>query len=76
MDWWGGGECNHNPIVLEVKGGFQKPPSPSKFNASWIVDTEFNGLLNSTSIHLDDGEGSRESLLFMENLKRLKKATI
>lgn len=76
MGGLGGGESDHNPVVSEIKGGFQKPPSPFMFNASWIADLGFNELLKSTWVHLDDDEGSRVGLLFMENLKSLKKETI
>lgn len=74
VDW--GGEFDHSLILLEVKGGTHKPPSPFKFNASWFSNPEFCDLLKTNWVHLNDQEGSRVGYLFMENLKRLKKVTL
>ena len=60
-----GGESDHNHIVLEIKGGFQKTSSPFKFNASWIADHGYHELLKSTWVHLVDDERNRAGLVFM-----------
>ena len=46
MDW--GGESDHCPIVLELRGGTQRPPSPFKFNAAWVADSTYVDLLKAT----------------------------
>lgn len=74
MEW--GRESDHNPILLEIKGGALKPPSPFKFNASWVSDPDLCDLLKLGWVPLNDTEGTRVGLIFMENLKRLKKMTL
>lgn len=74
VDW--GGESDHNPIILELKGTLRRPPSPFKFNATWLKDSGFISLVHTNWIHLNMVEGSRAAVLFMENLKRVKKDTI
>ena len=74
VEW--GGEFEHNPIVLKIKGGMHKPPSPFKFNASWIVDPDYIALLKSIWVPLNLVGGNRARYLFMENLKRFKKEAI
>ena len=46
VDW--GGESDHCPIVLELRGGVQRPPSPFKFNAAWVADPDFIDLMKAT----------------------------
>lgn len=62
--------------MLEVKKGTNKPPSPFKFNASWIFDPELCDPLKSSWVHLNSQEGTKAGVLFMENLKKLKKVTL
>lgn len=64
-----GGESDHNPVMLEIKGGIQKPPSPFKFNAAWVADPSYIELLKSTWIALGAEGDCRAGLSFMENLK-------
>eukprot|EP00253_Pinus_taeda_P031667 PITA_31667 len=70
------GNSDHFPIFLELSFPPPKPPAPFKFNSSWLQDPSFNNLFKNTWIH--PGRTAREdkSFMFMENLKRLKKATI
>lgn len=35
VDW--GGEFDHSPIVLDLRGGSLRPPSPFKFNVAWAA---------------------------------------
>eukprot|EP00253_Pinus_taeda_P013921 PITA_13921 len=53
-----------------------KAPAPFKFNSSWLQDPSFNNLFKTSWIRPDRNASERKSFLFMENLKRLKKATI
>lgn len=68
MEW--GGESDHNPIVMELKGGMLKPPRPFKLNATWIANLDYIALLKSIWVPLNLDEGNKVGLLFMENLKR------
>ena len=45
VDW--SGESDHNPILLEIKGGSHRPPSPFKFNAAWVADLGYIELMKS-----------------------------
>lgn len=62
--------------MLELKGDLRKPPSPFKFNAGWLKDSSFTDLVNAHWTHLDVSNGNRATVRFMENFKRIKKATI
>lgn len=71
-----GGEFDHNPIMHEFQRGFKKPPSPFKFNSSWISDSKFGDLVRTNWAPINSQEGTRAGLKFMENLKRIKKLTL
>eukprot|EP00253_Pinus_taeda_P006109 PITA_06109 len=70
------GNSDHFPIFLDLTNPPPKPPAPFKFNSAWLQDPTFCKLFNETWIHHDQNVGVDKSFLFMENLKRLKKATI
>eukprot|EP00253_Pinus_taeda_P016622 PITA_16622 len=70
------GNSDHFPIFLDLSFPPPKPPSPFKFNSSWLLEPSFNTLFTSTWIHPDSLSSDSKSYLFMENLKRLKKSTI
>ncbi len=70
------GNSDHFPIFLDLSFPPPKPPAPFKFNPSWIQDPSFSTLFKDTWIHPGRNERVDKSFLFMENLKRLKKATI
>lgn len=70
------GNSDHFPIFLDLSFPPPKPPSPFKFNSSWLQDPSFNNLFKETWIHPDRNAREDKSFLLMENLKRLKKATI
>eukprot|EP00253_Pinus_taeda_P008825 PITA_08825 len=70
------GNSDHFPIFLDLSFPPPKPPSPFKFNPSWLLEPSFISIFSSTWIHPDDHSSEDKSFLFMENLKRLKKATI
>jgi len=71
-----GGPSNHFPIYLELSKTPPKPPAHFKFNASWLQEVSYNKLFKETWIHPDRRSSEDKGFLFMENLKRLKKATI
>lgn len=71
-----GGSSDHFPIYIELSKGPSKPPAPFKFNASWLQEESFIKLFNETWIHPAGDSQENKGFLFMENLKRLKKATI
>eukprot|EP00253_Pinus_taeda_P034852 PITA_34852 len=70
------GNSDHFPIFLDLTNPPPKPPAPFKFNSAWLQDPTFCKLFNETWIHHGQNVGVDKSFLFMENLKRLKKATI
>eukprot|EP00253_Pinus_taeda_P035654 PITA_35654 len=70
------GNSDHFPIFLDLSFPPPKPPAPFKFNSSWLQDPSFNNIFKSTWIFSDRNANENKSFLFMENLKRLKKATM
>eukprot|EP00253_Pinus_taeda_P004076 PITA_04076 len=70
------GNSDHFPIFLELTFPPPKPPTPFKFNPSWLQVPSFNDFFKKTWIHPDRNTIMGKGFLFMENLKRLKKATI
>jgi hypothetical protein len=75
--WIGsGGESDHSPIWLVLDGGSIKPPSPFKFNASWLSDESFLDLVKSNWRPFDPSSGSPVGLHFADNLKRIKQLAI
>eukprot|EP00253_Pinus_taeda_P019430 PITA_19430 len=71
-----GGLSNHFPIFLEISSPPPKPPAPFKFNSSWIQEESFINLFKKSWKHPEANAPEDKGFLFMENLKRLKKATI
>ena len=41
-----GGELNHNPIMLEMRGRGRNPPSLFKFNVEWLKDQAYVDLVH------------------------------
>lgn len=75
--WVAGGEdLDHSTILLELTGRGQKPPSPFKFNVEWIKDESYVNLVKSLWISLDPHPPACASISFVENLKRVKQASI
>eukprot|EP00253_Pinus_taeda_P033136 PITA_33136 len=71
-----GGPSDHSPIFLDLSKSPPKPPTSFKFNSAWLQEPSFNQLFKETWIHPDNRAAEDRGFLFMENLKRLKKATI
>lgn len=63
---------DHFPILLELSSPPKNPAAPFKFNAAWMQDK----LFKETWQHPNREAMEDKSFLFMENLKRMKKATI
>ena len=75
--WVGeGGNSDHFPIFLELSNLPRKPAAPFKFNATWLQEESYENLFKETWIHPDGRSQEGKGFLFMENLKKLKKATI
>lgn len=75
--WVGeGGNSDHFPIFLELSKLPRKPAAPFKFNATWLQEESYEKLFKETWIHPDGRSQEGKGFLFMENLKKLKKATI
>eukprot|EP00253_Pinus_taeda_P002170 PITA_02170 len=75
--WVGdGGNSDHFPIFLEFSKPPAKPATPFKFNASWLQEESYQQLFKNTWRHLDSNSQVSKGGHFMENLKRLKRATI
>lgn len=75
--WVGeGGNSDHFPILLELSKPPPKPAAPFKFNASWLQEESYNQLFRKIWRHAGRDHSENKGPLFMENLKRLKKATI
>eukprot|EP00253_Pinus_taeda_P006494 PITA_06494 len=71
-----GGCSDHFPVFLEFSIPPPKPPAPFKFNFSWLQDVSFINIFKQTWKHPKANAQEDKGFLFMENLKRLKKATI
>ena len=71
--WVGsGGSSDHFPIFFEIKKGPINPPSPLKFNKSWLQDETFKTLFLS---HWNPFEGANDrsaAIQFADNIKTLK----
>ena len=48
-----GGRSDHLPIFLEYGNGPIKPPSPLKFNKTWLKDESFRQLIHSHWVPFD-----------------------
>ena len=71
--WVGkGGHSDLFPIFLEFKNGPVKPPSPLKFNKTWLNDEGFVNLISSNWIPFDPGNRISTAFQFAENIRRLK----
>jgi hypothetical protein len=64
------------PILFELTLDPLNPPSPFKFNSSWLEDPSFLTLVRNTWIPLNENLPESPPIQFMENLKRVKKEMI
>eukprot|EP00253_Pinus_taeda_P010417 PITA_10417 len=70
------GNSDHFPIFLDCAIPPPKPPAPFKFNPAWLQDPTFVAIFKNTWLHTNSSSREDKGFLFMENLKRLKKATV
>jgi hypothetical protein len=70
------GESDHNPIVLELCGRVCRAPIPFKFFEGWLKDPEYQALVHKLWSPLGQEQTSHATILFLENLKKVKHATI
>jgi hypothetical protein len=71
-----GGESDHNPIILELSGRVRRTPNPFKFFEGWLKDPDYQALVRTLWIPIGPIHNSHVAILFMENLKKVKQATI
>jgi hypothetical protein len=75
--WIGaGGISDHCPLWLVLEGGPKKPPSPFKFNATWLEDESFRDLVKKHWRPFDSRTGTPAGVHFAKNLKTIKALTI
>lgn len=75
--WVGeGGNSDHFPVLLKLVKPPLKPTTPFKFNASCMQQESFKILFNESWQHPSRDTMEDKSFLFMENMKRLKKAMV
>jgi hypothetical protein len=53
-----------------------KPPSPFKYNPSWILEEDFVSLIKETWIPFDESRAESTSIQFVENLKKTKSTAV
>ena len=71
-----GGDLDHFPIYMELKGASRKHDSPFKVNSSWLKDLSFNKLVREIWSTQNGSLTLSLSQSFMEKLKKLKHASI
>jgi hypothetical protein len=71
-----GGESDHSPIVLELRGNTRRTPNPFKFFEGWLKDPEYQSLVHNLWVPIGPLQKSYAAILFMENLKKVKQSTI
>ena len=72
-EWVGcGGISNHLPIFLELRNGPTQPPSPLKFNKTWLKDESFTQLLTNLWIPFNNEGVQNVAFQFADNIKRVK----
>ena len=71
--WVGsGGNSDYFPIFFEIKQGPINPPSPLKFNKTWILDESFKNLFLAHWRIFYETLDRTAAFQFAENIKRLK----
>jgi hypothetical protein len=74
--WIGhGGISDHYPIFLEIRTGMDKPPSPFKFNRTWLSDETFLKLVKENCRIYDPESNKVAGLHFVKNLPIIKEKT-
>ena len=74
--WIGhGGISDHYSIFLELRTGMDKPPSPFKFNRTWLNDDTFLKLVKENWRVYNPGSTEVARLHFVKNLRIIKEKT-
>jgi hypothetical protein len=74
--WIGyGGISDHCPIFLEIRKGSNKPPSPFKFNRTWLTDDSFTKLVRENWSPFTLESNCMVGAHFVKNLQRIKAKT-
>ena len=66
------GRSDHLPIFLEYRNGPGKPPSPLKFNKTWLKDESFRQLILTNWVPYNPDSRMNASLQFAGNFSRIK----
>ena len=69
---WKWGNSDHFPIFFEIKKGPINPPSPLKFDKSWLQDESFKNLFLELWRPYDETLDRSAAFQFAENIKWLK----
>jgi hypothetical protein len=59
-----------------VEKEMRKPTSPFKFNSEWIKEESYTELVKTHWVPFDASSGEPTTIQFVENLKKVKKATV
>jgi hypothetical protein len=70
-----GGISDHYPIFLELRTGLDKPPSPFKFNRTWLKHETFLKLLKENWQYYNPRSNETIGLHFVKNLHIIKEKT-
>ena len=71
--WVGCGGCSdHLPIFLEYQTGPVRPPSPLKFNKTWLKDESFQNLILTNWVPYNPASQLTTPLQFADNFSWLK----
>jgi len=71
-----GGILDHSPIFLEIGDNNFKPPTPFKFNSSWLPDVEFHKLVADSWTHCRPDDLSSPAVVISKNFASMKPKTI
>ena len=67
-----GGNSHHLPIFLEYRNGPIKPPSPMKFNKTWLKDDSFRMLITNHWAHYAPDSRLSTTFQFAVNFHNIK----
>jgi hypothetical protein len=70
-----GGISYHCPIFLEIRKGSNKPPSPFKFNRTWLTDDSFTKLVREKWSPFSQEINFSVATHFVKNLQTIKGKT-
>jgi hypothetical protein len=71
-----GGLSDHLLIILEISSSKKRPSYPMKFNQDWLKEKDYQKLVEEKWIHLNEESETPLMHQFVENISRIKHATI